>query len=105
MGRRKKQSTVEDLMDLTAMAPWWVGVVLAVASYAVLHTYVGRPVAPHPGQTTGVSLAFFWQGLAMAGQFILPIAFWVALACPPSADARPSSCTARPPAEPTVSRR
>jgi restriction system protein len=75
MARRKKQSTLEDLMDLTAMAPWWVGVVLALASYALLHAYAGRPVAPHPGQTTGVSLAFFWQGLAMAGQYILPIAF------------------------------
>ncbi len=75
MARRKRQSTLEDLMDLTAMAPWWVGVVLAVASYAVLQAYAGRPVAPQPGQTSGVILAVFLQALAMAGQFILPIAF------------------------------
>ena len=37
MVRRRKQSKAEDLMDLTALAPWWVGVVLAVVSYVALH--------------------------------------------------------------------
>ena len=75
MARRKKQSTLEDLMDLTAMAPWWVGVALAVVSYLVLHGYAGRPVAAQPGQTSGVILAVFLHALAMAGQYILPLIF------------------------------
>ena len=75
MARRRKQSTIEDLMDLTAKAPWWLGVLLAVVSYVGLHAYAGRPVALQPGQATGFMLTVFWHGLAMAGQYILPIAF------------------------------
>ena len=44
MTRRIKQSTADDLMDLAALAPWWVGVVLAVVSYVALHAYAQRPV-------------------------------------------------------------
>ncbi len=62
-------------MDLTAMAPWWVGVVLAVVSYVGLHVYAGRPLALQPGQAAGLMNAAIWQGLATAGQYILPILF------------------------------
>lgn len=37
MGRRK-QSLVEDLIEITSKLPWWVGVVLAIVAYAWLHS-------------------------------------------------------------------
>ncbi|HYN60904.1 MAG TPA: restriction endonuclease, partial [Rubrivivax sp.] len=37
MARRGRTSPAEDIMDLVAMLPWWVGVVLALASYLLLH--------------------------------------------------------------------
>lgn len=75
MARRRKQSTAEDVMDLTAMAPWWVGVILAVVSYVILHAYAGRPLVLQPGQPAGLMTAVIWQGLATGGQYILPILF------------------------------
>lgn len=75
MARRKKRSTLEDLMDLTAIAPWWVGVVLAVVSYVGLHVYAGRPLVVQPGQPAGIMTTAIWRGLATAGQYILPIIF------------------------------
>ena len=75
MARRRKQSTAEDVMDLTAMAPWWVGVVLAMVSYVGLHAYAGRPVVVQPGQTAGIMNTVIWQGLAMGGQYLLPLIF------------------------------
>lgn len=75
MARRRRQSTAEDVMDLTAMAPWWVGVILAVVSYASLHAYAGRPVVLQPGQAGGFMTSVVWHGLAMGGQYILPILF------------------------------
>lgn len=36
MSRRRKSSPAEDLMDLVAMLPWWVGVALAIVLYLIL---------------------------------------------------------------------
>ena len=37
MARRPKRSPLEDMLDVIAMMPWWVGVVLAAISYVVFH--------------------------------------------------------------------
>ena len=37
MARRKKTSPLEDVLDLLAMLPWWVCVVVAAVSYFLLH--------------------------------------------------------------------
>lgn len=34
---RRKTSPAEDVMDLVAMLPWWVGVLLAGLAYLALH--------------------------------------------------------------------
>ena len=38
MARRGKTSPAEDLIDIVAMLPWWVGVMLALLSYLLLHS-------------------------------------------------------------------
>lgn len=75
MARRNKQSTAEDLMDLTAMAPWWVGVALAVVSYVWLHSVAIRPfpVAVQAGKVADMVSVVMWQGLATGGQYALPL--------------------------------
>lgn len=82
MARRNKQSTAEDLMDLTAMAPWWVGVALAVVSYVGLHSVAIRPfpVAVEAGKVADMMSVVIWQGLATGGQYMLPFIFLIGAA-------------------------
>ena len=53
---RRRQSPAEDLLDLIAMLPWWVGVSLALVSYVLLHQLAAAPVvvAMKPGQMADV---------------------------------------------------
>lgn len=74
MGRRRKSSTADDLMDLVALLPWWGGVALAAVSYGVLHAVATRSL---PSVQTGKQLSealpsMFIQGLATGGQYLLP---------------------------------
>lgn len=75
VARKRKTSTAEDLMDLIAMLPWWAGIALALTSYMVLHSIAIRPLpaAQSPQQIGQLATTAIWQGLATAGQYILPI--------------------------------
>lgn len=74
---RRKQSMFEDLIDVAAKLPWWVGVVLALGFYLGLHQVaVMEIVAP----TSTKGMADFagkqlYKTLAMFGQYVLPAAF------------------------------
>lgn len=74
MRRRGRASTAEDLMDLVAMLPWWVGIGLAVLSYFLLHAEASSPlpVAKTPQDIGQMATSGIWRGLAYAGQYILP---------------------------------
>jgi restriction system protein len=70
---RRKQSVAEDMVDVTATMPWWVGVVLAIVSYMALHWYAGTPI-----ETKGASpnlSAQFGHMLAGVFQYALPVIF------------------------------
>jgi restriction system protein len=76
---RRSQSTIEDVIDITAKFPWWLGVTLAVFTYALLHFYATRevPVAvgtPELGKVMGAGLL---HTFALFGQYILPFAFFL----------------------------
>ena len=43
---RKRQSPLEDLMDISAHLPWKVGVVLALIAYLVFHYFSSLPPVP-----------------------------------------------------------
>jgi restriction system protein len=75
MGRKKKSSPAEDLLDLVSMLPWWGGVALAITSYFVLHALAAPvPTTPaQPGQIGQLVTQMLWQSLAYYGQFILPV--------------------------------
>ena len=82
MARNRKQSPAEALMDLTAKAPWWAGVILAVVSYVGLHAYAQQPMPAtfQPGQVGSFAIAGMGRALASAGQYLLPLVFLAAAA-------------------------
>lgn len=72
---RRRSGLVEDLMALVSMLPWWIGVLLALLSYLLLHAYVSQPVAVGLtvvplGSTLQQTL---WKSLAGVGQYLLPL--------------------------------
>jgi len=72
VARRRKTSPLEDVFELVSMFPWWVGVVAAIATYALLHSLAGR---------AGLSAAqIMVAGLAGVFQFIIPVVCLVAAA-------------------------
>ena len=83
MARRKNSGLAEALFDLTAALPWWVGVVLAVIAYAVLHRYAVMevPTTLSAGQKGGDMLsAVVIKGLASGGQYLVPFILLAAAA-------------------------
>jgi restriction system protein len=74
MARRKKSSSLEDVIELVAMMPWWVGCVLAVVSYVMLHRVASHEVviALGPGQAGDFATQGLWKAMAMVGQYLLP---------------------------------
>ncbi len=79
MARKPIRSPLEDVVEVTARLPWWVGAALAVASYALFHYFATRqiaaPIDPHhlgealPGQV--------WKGIARTAQYVVPLAFLI----------------------------
>ncbi|QOX77506.1 restriction endonuclease [Trichlorobacter lovleyi] len=73
---RQKTSPFEELVLVTSRLPWWVGIVLALVSYAVLHQLAGRPLT---SATVGeMVVKGMLASLAMLAQYILPFGFGLA---------------------------
>lgn len=76
---KRRTSPAEDIIDITSWFPWWVGCLLAVISFAILHYYATIEVTPPKGvgefgQYAGKQL---YITLAKFGQFILPALFLI----------------------------
>jgi restriction system protein len=72
---RKKQSPLEDLIDVISYLPWWVGASLAPVSYFLLHAYTLKkiPQSTNIDDYGTVAIASIWHGLAAGGQYIVPL--------------------------------
>lgn len=71
----EERGSVEDIIEVTARFPWWLGVVLAVISYLLLHAYA---ISSNPAVDLNDSssvLAGLLKPMAMIGQYILPALF------------------------------
>ncbi len=77
MPRRRRKSEIEDLIDITSILPWWLGLSIAVLSYVLLHPLAETPVptATSPGDIAGPITAQVIRTGAMIGQYFLPIIF------------------------------
>ena len=78
MARRKKSSPLDDVLDLLAMLPWWVCLLLAALSYALLHRLAAPlQAADFQGQGGAIAGAMMQKavihGLASAGQYLVPL--------------------------------
>jgi len=75
MARRRNSSVFEDLFGIASMLPWWVGSILAVVAYAVLHRYASADVPTNvaPGQIGQMVVSQMTKGLALYGQYIVPL--------------------------------
>ena len=75
MARRRKTGLFEDVTDLVSRLPWWAGVLLAIASYLLLHRLASQPMpAPStPGQFGAAATHALWIGAANAGQYVVPL--------------------------------
>ena len=78
MELREKPGLPKALMGLAARLPWWLGLMLAVISYAGLHYLAQKPVSTaQPGQMGSFVLSAVTHGLALAGQYLLPLLFGI----------------------------
>ena len=74
---RRKQSLFEDIAELTAKVPWWIGVLLAIVSFLILHNLAAIKVTGSlkPEEVGHFVVKQFGVTLALFGQLILPAAF------------------------------
>lgn len=81
MGQRKT-GFLDGLVRLTAMLPWWVGVMLAVVAYVWLHSIASVEVTTvaQPGKMGEFVGQSLFKTLASVGQYLLPFAFLVGAA-------------------------
>lgn len=77
MSRRRstKKNNAEFLMELLARLPWWVGVLLAVLSYLLLHRIAESPMTAtaQPGQMGTFATQAMGRSLAGFGQYVVPL--------------------------------
>jgi restriction system protein len=74
MARKKKSSPAEDFIGVIALVPWWIGLLIGVISYFVLHGFATSPVVVVPSGPglAGSLYGTFVQALAQAGQYVVP---------------------------------
>lgn len=79
MARKRKQGAFEDLIDISAMLPWWVSVLLALIAYFILHHYATAEIATavSPGQMGAFAASHFGKMLATFGQYLIPLALLI----------------------------
>lgn len=74
---RRRTSFFEDVIEPTSRVPWWVGVVLAILAYMILHAVASREIAPATDMRDmgNMAAAQIFKSLAFFGQYLLSGAF------------------------------
>lgn len=74
MAKRRRTGLAEDIMELAAILPWWLGIVLAAVAYAFLHhlAMVEVPTTAVPGQIGKMVAGHLTSMFARFGQYIVP---------------------------------
>ena len=75
MARKRKSSPLEELLELFAVLPWWVGVLVAIVLYLGLHDYASQSVvvATTTGQIANSNSKTVFMALASVFQYLLPM--------------------------------
>jgi restriction system protein len=75
---RKKNSSLDDVLELFSLLPWWVGVLVAVVSYLLLSYLAQHSSMPAMTSSAGATSAgnsisrSVISGFASVGQFVVP---------------------------------
>lgn len=74
---RRRNSIFEELIELAALLPWWLSLILAAVSYVVLHHYAGisLPAVTDPKQFGSMVTGQMLKTFATFGQILVPLAF------------------------------
>ncbi len=74
MARRRKTSVLEDIFEIAAMLPWWIGASLAVIAYFWIHHYAiaDVPTASTPGLMGQMMVGNLVKSLSRYLQYIVP---------------------------------
>jgi restriction system protein len=77
MSRRHRESGFDAVVDLASRLPWWLGIILALLSYLVLHPFAVALIAPPADLQAmgGAVTGQIYRTLAMFGQYLLPVIF------------------------------
>lgn len=75
---RRKTGVLEDLLEITAALPWWMGVTFAAIAYGILHQYASLEISANDisGQIGHRVVEQISRTLAYYGQYILPLLFF-----------------------------
>ena len=78
----KRQSVFEDLIDVSARLPWWVGVLVALAAFGAFHWMAGWEAASPKGiQGLGGAMGTqLVRTIALFLQYLVPTAFLIGAA-------------------------
>ena len=78
MARRNDIGILEDVYKLATVLPWWVGTILAIVVYGVLHWYAAPdvPTKVAPGQFGQLFVGQMLKTMAGIGQYIVPPFLW-----------------------------
>lgn len=73
MARRRKTSLFNDLFTLATLLPWWASLLVALASWYLLHGYATSPIPPVDPHRSDMTGAMF-RGLAMVLWYLTHLA-------------------------------
>ena len=75
MQRKQRTTLVEDLFALVSLLPWWLGVILAFASYIGLHIFAlpDPPTPVNAHNASAFAVRAILKALAAVGQYLVPL--------------------------------
>lgn len=76
MGKRNRKE-VNELVQVISRMPWWASVLCALVAYLLLSSVASAPMpkSVQPNQVSSLMVSSVWKGLAVAGQYIVPLLF------------------------------
>ncbi len=75
MPRKSKSSPLEDIVDIIAWFPWWVGVLIAVIGYWILSTYASfNPIRVSINRPDKILSTLIFPSAALVLQYLVPMA-------------------------------
>ena len=72
---RRRAATADDITDLVALLPWWVGVILALVSYLLFSHWAAQPVtgSAEAGQVSTLAISQIKQTASSVLRYLMPL--------------------------------